>query len=254
MKAAYRRAVEREDGAPLVFSTEFESYPLELKRSYPRKSGVFQYLNSGMWAGPVRDAKALLRVMSGVDVGGEAHHNRLMRHYVNWGQLNTEREKIPPAYLENDQVKYAELYLARLGRLRGGADRHRLSSRIGLDRHLDLFENMFHAGAHSADGGQLVNSASRRRPVVVHFNGPAKVVFEREWRVPWDATAGRTPVAWLTDTVRSTFGAAAREAAARAFESNVTFLDPLFRRVTDVGPLHFSCETERGPFQLAKTS
>ena len=38
---------------------------------------------------------------------------KLLRHYHFWGQLNTRSDPIPPAYNENDQVKYAGLYVAQ---------------------------------------------------------------------------------------------------------------------------------------------
>ena len=67
LTAAYASAVRKANGAPLIFSAELESYPLELKGLYPRapadgSRGPANFLNSGMWMGPVRAAKALLRV------------------------------------------------------------------------------------------------------------------------------------------------------------------------------------------------
>ena len=39
-------------------------------------------------------------------------------------------------------------------------------------------------------------------PLILHFNGPAKVIFEREWTLPWDATSGKTPVLLLIEGLR----------------------------------------------------
>ena len=64
-----------------------------------------------MWIGPVGAAKALLRVMTGVYRGESIA--KLLRHYHHWGLLDTKRDPIPAAYNENDQVKYAGLYVAQ---------------------------------------------------------------------------------------------------------------------------------------------
>ena len=53
---------------------------------------------------------------------------KLLRHYHFWGQLNTRSDPIPPAYNENDQVKYAGLYVAadaRIVRLQAAVPRAR---------------------------------------------------------------------------------------------------------------------------------
>ena len=62
MRAAYERAVAASNGAPLIFSAEKESYPRELQGLYPSapldlSRGPADYLNSGMWMGPVGGAK-----------------------------------------------------------------------------------------------------------------------------------------------------------------------------------------------------
>ena len=280
LRSAYQRAVARADGAPLVFSAELESYPRELKGLYPSRptdpsSGPMNYLNSGMWMGPVGAAKALLRVMAGLERG--ASMASLLRHYHHWGYLDTKREPIPPAYTENDQVKYAGLYVAQEiaascqkgkpyeargggcfgflhdGRRRcapGCRDAHAASShprglpRMALDRSLLLFENFFHAGAHSvgASGKVASRRANMAAPVVIHFNGPAKVVFESEWQLPWDASAGKTPVLHLVEGLRRAASPAAHRAALSAFETNVTLLDTWLRRAPGIGPLRFTCD------------
>ena len=109
---------------------------------------------------------------------------KLLRHYHFWGQLNTRSDPIPPAYNENDQVKYAGLYVAqqmhascasgRQYRARGHGCFHFLHDgvrrcaqgcagatgsapplpRMALDRSLMLFENMYHAGPHTGTPGQ----------------------------------------------------------------------------------------------------
>ena len=66
--------------------------------------------------------------------------------------------------------------------------------RMTLDYQLHLFENMYKAGPHKLERGRLVHATPPARPLVVHFNGPAKVSFEAEWRLPLDAIAGLTPV------------------------------------------------------------
>mmetsp|Transcript_23898 Transcript_23898/g.59380 ORF Transcript_23898/g.59380 Transcript_23898/m.59380 type:complete len:792 (+) Transcript_23898:26-2401(+) len=278
LKRSYQAASAADGGAHLVFSTEKESYPLELSGFYPRTSGgVFEFLNSGMWAGPVEAAVQVLEVMTAVHAEGQPLFEQLMRHYINWGRLNTNVEHVPSAFLENDQTKYAGLYLAQAfaqscnggptvplrghgcfrflhdGRSRcsrGGAGpdcghqagTHALKARIGLDRRLALFENMYHAGPHHVVAGRIRNERSGTVPAVVHFNGPAKVVFESEWRLPWDAQAGHTPVHELLQTQAAAFSAAEREAAINRFETDVTFLDPLFRLVPDTAPFRFQCE------------
>ena len=96
------------------------------------------------------------------------------------------------------------------------------------------------------------------------------MTFEKEWGLPWDATAGKTPVLHLIEGLRRTAavglelssaacvrsstrvclpacaaGAAsaeARNAALRAFERNVTFLDTWLRRQPGIGPLRFTCD------------
>ena len=40
---------------------------------------------------------------------------------------------------------------------------------------MQLFENMYHAGAHQLVGGRLRHRSSGAQPFAVHFNGPAKV-------------------------------------------------------------------------------
>ena len=42
---------------------------------------------------------------------------------------------------------------------------------------MQLFENMYHAGAHQLAGGRLRHRSSGAQPFAVHFNGPAKVTF-----------------------------------------------------------------------------
>jgi len=42
---------------------------------------------------------------------------------------------------------------------------------------MQLFENMYHAGAHQLVGGRLRYRKSGAQPIAVHFNGPAKVSF-----------------------------------------------------------------------------
>lgn len=276
LRRAYAKASAREGRAPLIFSTEKESYPIELAGLYPAgyKRGAFHFLNSGMWAGPVGAAAALLRVMTGVNRAGQPPLDTLMRHYVNGGRLDTRIEKMPAAFLENDQTKYAGLYVAQAFaqscrggervRLRGHgcfrflhdgiqrcsrgspqctseAGMHDLDAQIGLDRSTTLFENMYHAGAHAVLHGRIVNRLTENAPVVVHFNGPAKVFFENEWRLPWDATAGRTPVHALLETQAAAFTEIERNAAMQRFESDVIFFDHLFRRVPNA-PFRFQCE------------
>ena len=77
---------------------------------------------------------------------------------------------------------------------------------------------------------------------MLHFNGPAKVVFEDKWQLPWDRDAGKTPVLHLVEGMRRPLGASHRRAAIAAFESNVTFLDTKLRRAPAFGPLRFTCD------------
>ena len=100
-----------------------------------------------------------------------------------------------------------------------------------------------------------MHDSPRATPLVVHFNGPAKVIFEgsgggpsaRPWRLPWDAEAGRTPVAHMVAGIRGSFDAHTREAAVAAFERNVTFLDTHLQRAEPPGPLRSMCEVPPGP-------
>ena len=243
---------------------------------YPRhptdpSTGPSEFLNSGMWMGPVHAVRELLRTMTGVARGEKIE--TLLRHYHHWGTLDTKADPIPPAYNENDQVKYAGLYVAQEiaaacahGRpyrargsgcfkflhdyqrrcasgCQGASSAHSLQPRMGLDRGLRLFENMYKAGQHRLDGATGgAEKVGTGRPLVVHFNGPAKVVFEAQWELPWDATAGKTPVLQLVEGLRRSRSRAERRAAAMAFETNVTFIDPWLRRAPGIGPLRFGCE------------
>ena len=119
---------------------------------------------------------------------------------------------------------------------------HPLRSRMTLDYQLHLFENMYKAGPHKLERGRLVHATPPARPLVVHFNGPAKVSFEAEWRLPWDATAGLTPVRQLTNALGETLGAAQRAAARDAFRGSVTFLSPTLERLDMGGPLNLTCD------------
>ena len=116
--------------------------------------------------------------------------------------------------------------------------------RLALDRSLQLFENMFHAGAHEVGGGGRLAHRGVGTPLVLHFNGPAKVVFEKAWglEAQWDATAGKTPVLHLLEGLRRAHDAPSRSAALAAFETNVTFLDTWLQRAPGIGPLGFTCE------------
>ena len=118
---------------------------------------------------------------------------------------------------------------------------HPLRPRMTLDYQLHLFENMYKAGAHRLEGGRLVHVTPPARPLVIHFNGPAKVSFEAEWRLPWDATAGLTPVRHLTNALGKALGAAQRAAARDAFRDSVTFLSPTLTRL-DMGQLNLTCD------------
>ena len=77
-------------------------------------------------------------------------------------------------------------------------------------------------------------------PLVVHFNGPAKVIYEREWRLPWDETGGLTPIRHLRNSICRSFSAKQRADAEASFARHAVFLDPLFRKV-DVPRLSFMC-------------
>ena len=79
-------------------------------------------------------------------------------------------------------------------------------------------------------------------PLILHFNGPAKVIFEREWTLPWDATSGKTPVLLLIEGLRRGKSQRERREATARFEKNVTFLNPWLRRVDGQGPLRYSCD------------
>ena len=113
---------------------------------------------------------------------------------------------------------------------------------MALDRSLLLFENLFHAGRHAVGPGGRLSHVGTGTPLVLHFNGPAKVIFEPHWGLPWDATAGKTPVLHLVEGLRKAMPPAARRAATAAFERNVTFLDPWLRRAPGIGPLRFTCD------------
>ena len=112
---------------------------------------------------------------------------------------------------------------------------------LGLDYGMHLFENMYHAGAHRLVDGKVQHKQSGARPIAVHFNGPAKVVFEPGWQLPWNSGGGRTPVACLLSAACASFDAAAQAAAERSFEERVTILDATFQRL-DAGPLNFTCD------------
>ena len=132
LRAAYERAVavgpQSAGGAKLelVFSTEKESYPRELAALYPRPpaGAISSYLNSGMWMGPAGAAREMLAVMGGLRRGEQLA--TLLRHYHNWGRLDTKKEPIPQAFAENDQTAYAGLYVAQhfadTCRPKGGGD------------------------------------------------------------------------------------------------------------------------------------
>ena len=105
---------------------------------------------------------------------------------------------------------------------------------------------MYKAGPHRLDeAGRLVHAAGAggpgARPLVVHFNGPAKVSFEPEWKLPWDATAGLTPVRHLTNALCGALSASERAAARDAFRERVTFLSPTLARL-DMGPFNGTCD------------
>ena len=68
-----------------------------------------------------------------------------------------------------------------------------------------------------------------------------KVTFESEWRLPWDAQGGRTPVACLLSAACTSFDQAAQATAERGFGEQVAILDATFQRL-DAGPLNLTCE------------
>ena len=69
----------------------------------------------------------------------------------------------------------------------------------------------------------------------------AKVSFEPEWKLPWDATAGLTPVRHLTNALCGALSASERAAARDAFRERVTFLSPTLARL-DMGPFNGTCD------------
>ena len=109
------------------------------------------------------------------------------------------------------------------------------------DYSMQLFENMYHAGGHSLANGRLHHRLSGATPLAVHFNGPAKVIFEPTWQLPWNAQGGRTPVASLLSAACDSFDAGAQAAAELSFAERVTVLDATFQRL-DAGALNFTCE------------
>ena len=112
LKTAYAKAVAAAGGnAPLIFSAEYEPYPGELRRLYPRPAAdaVFGYLNSGMWIGPAGAAMELLASMAGETGRGEKEE-ALWAHYLNWGALPGPA---PRAFAENDQFAYAGFFVAQ---------------------------------------------------------------------------------------------------------------------------------------------
>lgn len=117
-----------------------------------------------------------------------------------------------------------------------------LARMAGLDRSLQLFENMYHAGPHAVTRAGEISREGQVKPLILHFNGPAKVVFETRWGLPWDSTAGKTPVLLLIEGMRKTRSSTQRRAATAAFEHNVTFLDPWLRKAPTIGPLRYSCD------------
>ena len=224
--------------------------------------------------GSVGAAKALLETMTGISRGES--RAKLLRHYQRWGQLNTNADPIPAAYNENDQTKYAGLYIAQemaaacahgrqyesrgrgcfrflhdgQRRCGGGCSsaamsRHSLAHRIALDRGNELFENMFHSGQHTVSAkGKLTKPGTT--PLVLHYNGPAKVVFESSWGLShlWNPKSGKTPVLLHIEGLRAPHAAAARAEAMAAFEHNVTLVDPLLRKARGSGPLRYSCAVD----------
>ena len=284
LKSAYAKAVAAAGGnAPLIFSAEYEPYPGELRRLYPRPAAdaVFGYLNSGMWIGPAGAAMELLASMAGETGRGEKEE-ALWAHYLNWGALPGPA---PRAFAENDQFAYAGFFVAQRfadacggggggGRPNGkrgggpscftmlhdrrrrcvgaggaphcdaaataGAAAHPRGARVALDHRLSLFANMYHAGAQRLERGRLVVGATGSTPLVLHFNGPAKVEYEKAWGVPALRVAGRFPIFAYVDAARASFAPAARAAAEARF-ADVTFLGPTLRRLPGEGAYNFTC-------------
>ena len=108
---------------------------------------------------------------------------------------------------------------------------------------------VFHAGEHAlgADGKLRTGRLARALPLVLHYNGPAKVVFEAAWRLdsarhhPWDPQSGKTPVLLHVEGLRRAHSAESRARAAAAFERDVTLVDPWLQRAEGVGPLRYTC-------------
>lgn len=265
--------------APILFSTENEPYPTELKPLYPPKprGAPFRFLNSGMWMGPVGAVTELLEVMAGVRRGDSLP--MLLDTYLNWGSPRLAAAPTPRAYVDNDQLSYACLFISQhvsdvcqtggggrqraLGSRRcvtcphdgkqrcmraGGMidcsdrstwERPPLSHRLGLDHGLGLFENFYHAGRHRLEGGKVRHVSSGATPLVIHFNGPAKVVHEPEWGLPTWGSKQDQPKQ-LRDSICAALSPAERAAADERFLTHATFLDPTFRRVAG-GPLNASC-------------
>jgi hypothetical protein len=265
--------------APILFSTENEPYPSELKPLYPPKprGAAFRFLNSGMWAAPAGAAAELLEAMSGVRRGDPLP--MLLDTYLNWG--SSHLPATPRAYVDNDQLTYACLFVSqhvsdacragsasrqrRLGSRRcvtcphdgrrrcvraGGLvdcsdrlawEKPILGHRLGLDYGLRLFENLYHAGRHRLQGGRIRHVGSGATPLVIHFNGPAKVVHETEWGLPAWAGQQDQPKQ-LRDAICAALSPAERAVADERFLTHATFLDPTFRRIAGgVGPLNASC-------------
>ena len=106
--------------------------------------------------------------------------------------------------------------------------------RLGLDHRNLLFESLYHAGPHALSAGRMHPAGAnynRNHSTVVHLCGGAKVQFEREWNLPWDATAGRTPGSWLLELVRNRHRATTLATTVGRFAEDVTFLHPTLRRV-----------------------
>ena len=53
--------------------------------------------------------------------------------------------------------------------------------------------------------GRLVVGATGSTPLVLHFNGPAKVEYEKSWGVPALRVAGRFPIFAYIDAARASF-------------------------------------------------
>ena len=123
---------------------------------------------------------------------------------------------------------------------------------MALDRSNTLFVNVFHAGSDRdrlgvqkftlGTDGRLRRGA--QTPVAMHYNGPAKVVFEAAWGLEqqWDPHSGKTPVLLHLEGLRNGMPPEVRAAAVAAFERNVTFIDPWLQRAPSIGPLRFSCD------------